>query len=694
MSLTYSPKIVTDGLLMCLDPSQNKSYPTLSLPVKDSLVLWLDAADDTTFSYSSGTVVSQWRDKSPFNNHVSQSTVANQPTRNSFLNSRRVITFDGSNDSLSTTNSLDLSTTHTIFAIASQTVGSSDAGLVSINNTLNNGMTLHNASSYLAYFGDGSKYVGYGIGASTYYIFTKVFKGSSSTTRQIYLNGTSATTSGTITASDTTGVIRLGQQSTYLNGTIAEVIIFNRELSDIELKQVHTYLGLKWGILNTDRSAIDLSGNQKNGFLGNGTTTYMPKFDYDNKGTFFFDDSDDTLLTNIPITSTPALSNFTYEIWTKLTNFPTVAPANGYGVTYRAGFLMGASYYGGAGLLWYGDATATACTLYGFIRGTDGYRSTSGYSLSLNQYYHLVLVNNYGANKLQLFVNGVLYHETSTATAEYDAGNAAAAGNIGIAKAQIDGGGTANYSYYAGRVGLARIYSRALSANEILQNYEAQKKRFADTLIVQGLVLNLDANNPYSYSGAGTTWYDISGAGYNATIVNAPTFNSDGLKFFTCSSTQNFTISNPISTQPKLSQIWTVSAWINIDTVTSAGARYLMSGLNNGICAEFYDSGTLLYLNGGADDYYTYGGSIEGSGWVMLTFLFRNSDGYRKIYSNLTDITTSGPNNTSTPTGNSATFTIADNMRGKIAQIMMYNRLLTFAEIVQNYNATKGRFGL
>ena len=690
--LQYSPRIVTDSLVMCLDPSQNKSYPTTDLPVKNGLVMWMDAADDTTFSYSSGTTVSQWRDKSGNNYHMVP--VSAGPTRNAFLNSRKVLAFTTGQDIQNL--SIDLRTSpYTVFIVSRYTnAASGTQRILTSNDGYNNWLLGHHGGSADRYYAEGWVYASGTFTDVIWRLYMGDWSGATTDLANFYNNGTSLASNSTNASG---GPYSLGINASAperSNCEAAEIIVFNRVLSTSERRLVHTYLGQKWGISNTDRSIIDLSGNQKNGLLGNGTTTYMPKFDYDNKGTFFFDDSDDTILTNIPITSTPALSNFTYEIWTKLTNFPTVAPANVYGVTYRAGFLMGASAYGGAGLLWYGANDGLSCTLYGFIRGTDAYRTTSGYSLSLNQYYHLVLVNNYGANKLQLFVNGVLYHETSTATAEYDAGDAAAAGNIGIAKAQIDGGGTANYSHYAGRVGLARIYSRALSANEILQNYEAQKKRFADTLIVQGLVLNLDANNPYSYSGAGTTWYDISGAGYNATIVNTPTFTSDSLKFFTCSSTQNFTISNPISTQPKLSQIWTVSAWINIDTVTSAGARYLISGLNNGLSVDFFDSGTLLYLNGGVDDYYTYGGSIEGSGWVMLTFLFRNSDGYRKIYSNITDITISGPNNTSTPAGNSGTFTIANNMRGKIAQIMMYDRLLTAAEITQNYNATKGRFGL
>ena len=218
--------------------------------------------------------------------------------------------------------------------------------------------------------------------------------------------------------------------------------------------------------------------------------------------------------------------------------------------------------------------------------------------------------------------------------------------------------------------------------------------RYSPAIVTSGLVLCLDAANPKSYSGTGTTWSDLSGGNYNATLVGSPTFNSDSIKYFTLTNTQNFTISNPISTQSKLSQIWTVNSWVNIDTVTGAGSRYLINGLNNGVAVEWFDSGTLLYLNGGADDYYTYGSSIEGSGWVMLTFVFRNSDGYRKIYKNGTDITTSGPNNTSTPSGNSSTFTIGDNMRGKIANITMYNNILSVSQIIQNYNATKGRFGL
>ena len=55
-------------------------YTVPTSPVAGSS-LWLDADDATTFTYSSGSVVSQWNDKSGNSRNFSQSTVGNQPSR-------------------------------------------------------------------------------------------------------------------------------------------------------------------------------------------------------------------------------------------------------------------------------------------------------------------------------------------------------------------------------------------------------------------------------------------------------------------------------------------------------------------------------------------------------------------------------------------------------------------------------------
>ena len=96
----------------------------------------------------------------------------------------------------------------------------------------------------------------------------------------------------------------------------------------------------------------------------------------------------------------------------------------------------------------------------------------------LNTYYYFTLVNNYSASTFNLYVNGTLYSSVAGPTQEYNSGLTPTAGNIGICKAQVDGGGTQNYTYLACTVASSRIYSTALSANQVLQNYNAQKTRF------------------------------------------------------------------------------------------------------------------------------------------------------------------------------------------------------------------------
>ena len=83
------------------------------------------------------------------------------------------------------------------------------------------------------------------------------------------------------------------------------------------------------------------------------------------------------------------------------------------------------------------------------------------------------------------------------------------------------GSGTANESYYwQGKIGKTQIYNRALSDQEVQQNYNNTKIRY------DGLVLNLDAGNIISYNGTGSIWNDISGNANSATLTNGPVFNS------------------------------------------------------------------------------------------------------------------------------------------------------------------------
>jgi len=708
MSLQYSPKIITDSLVMCLDPSQNKSYPTTDLPVKGGLVMWMDAADDTTFSYSSGTTVSQWRDKSGFNYHMVP--VSAGPTRNAFLNSRKVLAFTNTQDIQNL--SIDLRTSaYSVFVVDRYTSPSSGTGrILTSNSGLNNWLLGHWASEVNKYYANGWIYSTYVALDTNWKLYLGDWGGPSNDLANFYGAGTAIATNSADAAAGPWGLGINANSGERSNCEAAEIIVFNRLLTATERKQVHTYLGQKWGISNTDRSIVDLSNNNNHGLLGNGTVANMPEYDYYNKGALSFSQSlNDTVLTPLPITATPALSNFTYEVWTKLNRFPPiVSPPNVYGVTYRAGFLFGASYYSGAGLLWYGYPTGDAFSLYAFIRGNDAYRSTNGYPFALNQYYHCVMVNNYGANKLQLYINGTLYHEVDAATQEYNSSLASDAGNIGISKAQVDGGGTANYSHYDGIVAVARIYNKALSATEISQNYEAQKSKFANTIVQQGLVLNLDAGNIYSYAGAGTTWYDVSGNSFNATLINSPTYSSDngGVINWASASSQYATV--PMSSTLRVASI-TEEVWVYLSTTADQvfiGSQYGTSSNNS--FALWVSGGTFYFgVNTGGTFYNTSSSSASAGTWYHLVHTYNGTTQYLYINGVLaTTYNSAASGNVTYDTSNTLLAIGADFngtgyntgptlfVNGKMPIVKIYNIALSAAQVLQNYNATKGRFGL
>lgn len=216
------------------------------------------------------------------------------------------------------------------------------------------------------------------------------------------------------------------------------------------------------------RSVIDLSGNSNNG-----TFTSGAGIAYSDKSGYYLDGVNDTITTNIPLTNYPALSSWTMSVWAK----PTSLPAN-----LNNGVILGAVYYAGTAIYW---RTASGIfTVYGNIRGMDGAKNTAVYNCTINQTYNFVTVNDRSDNTFKLYVNGILHSSVSGPTQGYDSTSTynptltAMAGNIGISKNQIDGGGSETYTFFPGVVYGANLYSSALSAAEVAQNFNAYRDRY------------------------------------------------------------------------------------------------------------------------------------------------------------------------------------------------------------------------
>jgi len=683
MALQYSPKIVQDSLVMCLDASQNKSYPT-DLPVKNGLVMWMDAADDTTFSYSSGTTVSQWRDKSGFNYHMVP--VSAGPTRNAFLNSRKVIACTTSQQIWNSAINL-VTSAYTIFCVT-RLSGINPNRVLSTLYTGNSGgnwLLGHWGGYYNQYFAEGwIAYQGYAAD-NTWRMYMGDWGGPSNDTADAFGNGTSIRNQPSADAS--AGPLGLGINISNEVSTCeaAEIIVFNRVLSATERKQVHTYLGQKWGISNTDRSIVDLSNNNNHGLLGgvagSQVVADMPLFDVYNKGALKLDGSTDYIAVENATSLNP--TTVTVSIWVK---------RNGY-QSQTANYLR-RNYNDAYGIL--GDIAADNVRFR--IHNGSAYPESPNATLSLNEWTNIV--GTYDLANIKIYKNGVFVGQTAhTSAISYASSNT----TLTIGRDDPVAGRYMNANY-----GSVLIYSRALSATEIAQNYEAQKSKFANTIVQSGLVLNLDAGNNYSYAGAGTTWYDVSGNSFNATLINSPTYTSDngGVLNWASANSQYATV--PMSSTLRVANI-TQEAWVYLSGTADQvfiGSQYGTSSNNS--FAIWVQSGAFAFgVNTGGNFYYSTISTVSTGVWYNLTHTYNGTTQLFYINGVLAATYNSAASgNISYDTSNTLLAIGADfngtgynvgpgvYTNGKMPVVRIYNIALSAAQVLQNYNATKGRFGL
>jgi hypothetical protein len=212
---------------------------------------------------------------------------------------------------------------------------------------------------------------------------------------------------------------------------------------------------------------------------------------------------------------------------------------------------------------------------------------------------------------------------------------------------------------------------------------------------LNGLVLCLDAANSKSYPGSGTIWTDLSGNGNNGTLVNGVGYNSGNLGSLVFDGVDDYVTlgtASLLNTTLNGNTNWTILYWVNPQN----DGRILDRG-NIG-----QDPTGSLELNvRSISRNNTFGGSsslstnIVNTGWNFVglsrTSSLLHSWYLNGTFSNSTQTTESYDGSGIWKIGRRA-FNTSSILQGNIAQVSIYNRALTAAEIQQNYNATKSRY--
>jgi hypothetical protein len=486
----------------------------------------------------------------------------------------------------------------------------------------------------------------------------------------IYVNKASGGPS-IYTPQDDTGLINITKSLGGNVSTATEALVWINSQSNMTvLNSNYPSIVTDGLVLNLDAGLVssypktgttwrDLSGGGNNGTLVNG-----PTFSSDGGGSIVFDGVNDFV--DIPIGSQFNTPSVTFDCWVNLQN------RNNRHIIYVN--------WGGNSLEVNSNRTVSMFNLSS--GGQLG--ATTSTTINFGEWVNIIGLYNASTQTLETYLNGVLSAtRLSTPNTTY---------NVSVHKIS----GTDFGGVILGRVAVVRHYNRALTRQEVLQNYYAGLQRFIPT---DGLVLSLNAQNTNLYATSPTTIYDVSGNNNNGTMLNGVQYIGDagGCWGFDgindrCALLTNTTYGNNTT--------WAV--WVNrtssVNTLNMFMGRFLPYFAARSGTTGFHFSNT---INSTQRNLFTTGITVQDNLWYHLTFTtqFDGTNTIMRIYVN------GVLNNSGTFVGqqsqNSQPFNIGDGQNttwfpfnGKINDVNVYNRTLTQTEITTIFNATRTKYGV
>ena len=208
-------------------------------------------------------------------------------------------------------------------------------------------------------------------------------------------------------------------------------------------------------------------------------------------------------------------------------------------------------------------------------------------------------------------------------------------------------------------------------------------------IVQNGLIIDVDAAVSRSYSGSGLSAFGLVG-GNGGTLVNGVGFTSSNNGAFTFDGSNDYiNFGNSSAVQQSSG---TLSAWAK---ASSPGGGYRGIIAKQGAYGLFYTNSVLVAYDWAADAPRSTGINIADNAWknVVLTYQSGVSNGTRIYINGVSVLTTTitiqsqGANLFGGAEANASQFAAC-----QISSFNMYNRALTAQEVLQNYNATKGRY--
>ena len=288
----------------------------------------------------------------------------------------------------------------------------------------------------------------------------------------------------------------------------------------------------------------------------------------------------------------------------------------------------------------------------------------------------------------QFYINGVLVGSTNVSSA-------------------------GNSHWYIGSVGTEQpfgyvantfLYTTKLTQEQIQQNYYALRDRFVEPEIVtDNLVAWYDPGSSASYPGTGTTVYNLASSSLNGTMSNITYTNP----YFAYNGTSSqITIADAAALEPE-SGDWTMEAWVYLSS--SSGSKVVLGKFDPGGASQdvsysirIQGAGIYAQIGNGSTVVDTALYTLPLNTWTQVVYVWTN------VATNSLEAYVNGVSAGSVSHGFASILNTSANlyigsynggeysqwMNGRIGITRLYNAAITASQVLQNFEADRGTYGI
>ena len=264
--------------------------------------------------------------------------------------------------------------------------------------------------------------------------------------------------------------------------------------------------------------------------------------------------------------------------------------------------------------------------------------------------------------------------------------------------------GTVESLYHRGDISIVRWYNTVLSDAEILQNYNATISRYKNP-VNSNLSIYWDPSNGYSYSGTGTSLLTL-GTVPNGAVLTNTTYTKP---YFTYNGTSSWARLADGGTYEPGTGDFTVEAWVNATTLAGSSRVILGKFDNGGVSANvayglrtMATGETRFEVGNGTSTVSSPTYTISTGTWYQVVGVWTNvAANSIELYINGQSQGSNSHAFASILNSTNALYLGAYNggeysqyWDGKIGVTRVYNKALSAAEVLQNYENDRGLYGI